>query len=30
MFDSHTNKTFVQVYLLQESDLQLGKPKSAL
>ena len=25
----HTNKTFVQVNLLQESDLQQGKPKRA-
>ena len=24
---SHTNKTFVQVYLEQDSDLQLGKSK---
>ena len=26
---SHTNKTFAQVYLLQDSDLQLGKSKRA-
>ena len=25
----HTNKTFVQVHLLQEFDLQLSKPKSS-
>ena len=26
---SHTSKTFVQVYLLHESDLQIDKPKKA-
>ena len=26
---SHINKTFVQVYLLHEFDLQIGKPKKA-
>ena len=27
---SHANKTFVQVYLLEGFDLQLGKPKRAM